>query len=74
MKTAFNLAGEMSVEVLLRLAIAWPFMWIWNYSVVAAVEAKPIGYWQAFWLIMFISAFVFSLRLGGNTARDGRSG
>lgn len=43
------------------LAIALPFMWIWNYAVVSAIEiARPITYWPAFWLAFFLSMFVKS--------------
>lgn len=39
----------------LCLLLAWPFMWIWNYAVVSALTvAKPITYWPAFWLSVFI--------------------
>jgi hypothetical protein len=40
--------------ILLGLLMAWPFMWIWNYAVVAALSvANPITYWQAYWLSVF---------------------
>ena len=49
------------VVVVLAISIvtAWPFMWIWNYAVCAAVTvAAPITYWQAFWLAVFFGGFV----------------
>jgi hypothetical protein len=40
----------------LSLLFAWPFMWLWNYAVVEAIEVcNPIEYWVAFWLMWFIS-------------------
>ena len=46
--------------------LAWPFMWFWNYAVVAALSvAKPIGYWNAYVLMWFLSVFVL-----GNTKRS----
>lgn len=53
----------------LCLLLAWPFMWIWNYAVVSALAvAKPITYWPAFWLSVFIGAF-----LGRNAASKSNS-
>lgn len=47
------------------LLVAYPFMWIWNYAVVAAITiAKPIEYWVAYWLMLFISMFVAGSRSG----------
>lgn len=47
--------------IALSLLLAFPFMWMWNYAVVAAISvAKPIDYWVAFTLMVFISAFVSS--------------
>ena len=41
------------------LLLAFPFMWIWNYAVIAAVSvANPITYWNAFWLSIFMNAYV----------------
>lgn len=46
------------VAILASFLIAWPFMLIWNYAVVSALTiAKPINYWVAFWLMLFISLF-----------------
>lgn len=43
------------------LLLALPFMWIWNYAVVSALTiAKPINYWVAFWLMLFVSFFFVS--------------
>lgn len=47
------------IAVAFCLLMAWPFMWIWNYAVVSAIDiANPITYWIAFWLMLFISLFV----------------
>ena len=67
MKIALIVFGVIAFAIVFGLLLAWPFMWIWNYAVVAAVSVtKPIGYWIAFWLMMFISLFV----AGGNNNRD----
>lgn len=43
----------------LCLLVAWPFMWVWNYAVVSAVTiAKPINYWVAFWLSLFVALWL----------------
>jgi hypothetical protein len=43
------------------LVLAYPFMLMWNYAVVAAFSiAKPITYWIAFILMFFISIFIKS--------------
>lgn len=53
--------GVVWLVTCMALAIALPFMWIWNYAVVSAIEiAKPITYWPAFWLAFFLSMFVKS--------------
>jgi hypothetical protein len=60
--------GAIVVIVLLVIAglslfLALPFMWIWNYAVVAAISGtNEIGYWVAFWLMLFISLFVAGSR------------
>lgn len=42
----------------LAILLTFPFMWIWNYAVVAAISiAKPISFWVAFWLSFFIGAY-----------------
>lgn len=41
------------------LLLAYPFMVMWNYAVVEAVSvARPITYWPAFCLMMFLSLFL----------------
>tara|TARA_Y100000034_G_C6909389_1_gene423344 strand:- start:2686 stop:2907 length:222 start_codon:yes stop_codon:yes gene_type:complete len=43
----------------LSLLMAFPFMWMWNYAVVAALTiANPISYWPAFCLMFFIGLFL----------------
>lgn len=50
--------------VIIAILMAYPFMLIWNYAVVAAIDvANPITFWQAFWLSLFCSMF-----LSGNRA------
>jgi hypothetical protein len=57
------------VAAVLSLLMAWPFMWLWNYAVVSALTvAKPIGYWVAFWLLMFVSLFI-----AGSASRASKS-
>lgn len=52
---------------LISLLVAWPFMWIWNFAVVAAVSvAKPISYWIAFWLMVFCGTFIAGSNVGGS--------
>jgi len=49
------------------LFMAWPFMWIWNYAVVSAVTVTaPIGYWTAFWLMVFVIVWL----AGSNSRRN----
>lgn len=63
MKSTAGTAAYVVGFILALMAVALPFMWIWNYAVVAAVTvAKPIGYWTAFWLIVFLSVFVVDSR------------
>jgi hypothetical protein len=58
-KIAGIVAVGACIIVLISLLMAFPFMWIWNYAVVSAVTVvKPIGYWVAFWLMMFCGTFI----------------
>jgi len=51
----------------LSLIAAIPFMYIWNYAVVAALSiATPINYTEAFWLVIFISMFFGASKAGTN--------
>jgi hypothetical protein len=52
--------GFVALLVGFGLLIAWPFMWMWNYAVVAAFPtvAAPITYWVAYWLMIFLGCFV----------------
>jgi hypothetical protein len=51
--------GGIAIAGLACLALAFPFMWLWNYSVVSALScANPIEYFHALGLMFFISAFV----------------
>jgi hypothetical protein len=55
------IAVVIGVVIGLPLLLAFPFMWLWNYAVVAALTvAKPITFWPAFWLMVFISALTSS--------------
>lgn len=59
MKIAGIIGSVIVLSAATCLLMAWPFMWIWNYAVVSAVTVtKPIGYWVAFWLMLFVSLFV----------------
>ena len=60
--------GVIALLACLSLALAWPFMWLWNYAIVSAIKvANPINYWVAFWLMMFIALFVRSTRSSGSS-------
>ena len=51
----------------LLFLIGWLFMTLWNFSVVAALDnANPIGYWQAFWLAVFMSCFLGTSRFSSS--------
>jgi len=59
------LLGVMFAAILfggvVSLLLAWPFMWIWNEVIVHAVTvAKPISYWGAYCMALFLSVFVKS--------------
>ena len=44
------------VATLFALVLAYPFMLIWNYTIVSSLTiAKPIGYWVAFWWVLIFS-------------------
>jgi len=46
------------VVVTFALMATWPFLWIWNFAVVAALTvAKPLTYWRAFWLLVLLASF-----------------
>lgn len=56
--TTVGVAAGVAILAVFSLVLAWPFMWMWNYAVVSALTiAKPIGYWVAFWLMLFIGVF-----------------
>lgn len=58
-----------AVFVNLSLLFTWPFMWMWNYSVVSALSvAQPITYWPAFCLMMFISLFCIGSRTSNSSS------
>jgi hypothetical protein len=55
-----------AVWMVMCLLFAWPFMWLWNGAVCAAVTvANPIGYWTSFWLLWFIGVFARSSKATG---------
>lgn len=59
MKYFLIVCGIVVFVVGLLLILAWPFMWMWNFAVVAAITvANPVDYWVAFCLMMFICLFV----------------
>lgn len=46
----------------MAIIMAFPFMLLWNYAAVGALTiAKPIGFWQSFWLLWLIT-WIFSNR------------
>jgi hypothetical protein len=58
-KVIWLFIGIVIVCMILALIVAWPFMLIWNYAVVAAISvANPINFWQAFWLSVFCALFI----------------
>lgn len=60
------LLGAVVLVAIIAIIFAYPFMLIWNYAVVAAIQvANPIEFWQAFWLMVFFSAFVSGSNSGG---------
>jgi hypothetical protein len=65
MRIAASLFITLTISAALCLLLTWPFMWIWNYSVVAALTiANPIDYWVAFYLMLFVSMFLVGSRSG----------
>ena len=51
------------VIAVFAVLFAFPFMWLWNFSVVAALTiAKPIDYPVALGLMILIGWMSFSLR------------
>jgi len=42
----------------LSFVMAVPFMLIWNYAITHAFHAPELGYWHAYWLLIFGSLFV----------------
>lgn len=53
--------GLVVIIFILAFMMALPFMWIWNYAVVAAISvANPINFRQAFWLAVFCATFLSS--------------
>ncbi len=51
------------VVIGLLFLVAFPFMWMWSYAIVAALTvAKPIDYWPAFCMMIFIALFVSGSR------------
>lgn len=61
MKNADKWALTVCLLAILAIApfvLAWPFRLIWNYAIVQALSiANPIGYWPAFWLVVFLMLF-----------------
>lgn len=48
----------------MAIVMAFPFMWIWNYSMVAACSfAKNIQYWQSFWMVIFFNLWIVGSRV-----------
>lgn len=62
-----QVAGAILIAIVVFLLAAFPFMWIWNYSIVAALTvAKPINYSVAFWFMVFISLFFAGSRVSNS--------
>lgn len=60
------LIGVIVVVLILAAIFAVPFMFAWNYAMVAAVSvANPINFYQAF-VLMFMIAFYMT---GSNTSK-----
>jgi len=62
MKSIRRTLAETGTFVVLYFAccavVTWPFMWLWNYAVVAAVTVtQPIGYYPAYCLLLFLVLF-----------------
>lgn len=51
--------GVLAFVVLVSFAMAFPFMWIWNFAIVKAISiANIITYWPAYWMMLFINIWV----------------
>lgn len=62
----YVICGKVVLVVALALGTAFPFMWLWNFAVVAALSiAQPITYWPAFWLMLFTGLFVKASKSSG---------
>jgi len=58
--------GFVAVAAVISTLVAWPFMWMWNYSIAPTIDGvRPIAYWPAYCLMWFISLFL----LNGNTSK-----
>lgn len=59
MEKIFYLIFGVMVVAILCLLLAFPFMWLWNGTVCLAFTiTKPIEYWTAYWLMIFITCFM----------------
>jgi hypothetical protein len=55
----FAVIGIITLIVLLTFAMAFPFMWIWNYAIVKAVTiANVVSYWPAYWMMLFVNIWI----------------
>lgn len=53
------LLGVFVGVVLIAVLLAWPLMWLWNHTLVPAVNGvNPIGFLQA-WGILILSNILF---------------
>jgi hypothetical protein len=67
---AIYLGIAFAIMCVVSMALAWPFMWAWNYSVVGALSvARDIDYWRAFALLWFLLS-VRGVCSGTPTHRD----
>lgn len=59
--------GIILLIILVTFAMAFPFMWMWNYAIVKAITvASPITYWPAYWMMLFINLWIGGSRSSSN--------
>ena len=48
------------IVLFVSLVVTYPFMWMWNYSVVFALPtiAIELDFWHAYWLVVFLGIFI----------------
>lgn len=59
MNSFIKFASLIAAMLIIDLLLALPIMWMWNGALVPALTiTKPIGYWQAF-SILILSSILF---------------